>query len=135
MVYKGTTYTECTTADNDQPWCETVASTSAGMKWGNCDCKNAPSVAAPSSDTLLTSYWDYGVCGPHGDDHNSDWCKDSVQQFPSFVQGAGDILEVSKRQGQLCESSGKWQSARATLPCKLGQHKYRWMRLRILCPV
>ena len=78
MVYKGTTYTECTTADNDQPWCETVASTSAGMKWGNCDCKNAPSVAAPSSDTLLTSYWDYGVCGPHGDDHNSDWCKESL---------------------------------------------------------
>jgi len=25
-------------------------------------------------DTQLAAYWDYGNCGPHGDNHNWDWC-------------------------------------------------------------
>merc|ERR1712232_1209612 len=28
----------------------------------------------PTKNTLLSAYWDYGSCGPHGDNHNWDWC-------------------------------------------------------------
>jgi prolyl-tRNA editing enzyme YbaK/EbsC (Cys-tRNA(Pro) deacylase) len=73
FTYKGKAYQECTMADNNQPWC---ATTDDGASiWGNCNCPQLAETDRPDGDTLLTSYYDYGKCGPHGDDHHWSWCK------------------------------------------------------------
>merc|ERR1712232_222390 len=35
-----------------------------------------PTTAPPSNTTnsLLAAYWDNGDCGPHGNNHNWEWC-------------------------------------------------------------
>ena len=37
--YDGTTYSECTSVDHDQPWCSVEVDSNGnhvGEKWGNC---------------------------------------------------------------------------------------------------
>jgi hypothetical protein len=74
FTYNGEKYTKCTSVGNDRPWCFTDSTMTL---WGACDCENAPAVPAdkvPKGDTKLAAYWDYGCCGPHGDDHHWSWC-------------------------------------------------------------
>jgi len=85
--YKGTQYSACTTKDSGDrglPWCYT---TKAG-KWGTCTCTPAPSITIPAGDSKLTAYYDYGLCGPHGDDYNWDWCQKQSFQCAEKVSTA-----------------------------------------------
>jgi hypothetical protein len=74
FFYNLVMYSECTDVDSadGKPWCYT---TNPG-KWGTCDCTPAPEIPTPSGDSRLAAYWDYGVCGPRGDDYNWEWCNE-----------------------------------------------------------
>lgn len=41
---------------------------------GNCTYAYYAQYECEVPDARLAAYWDYGSCGPHGDNHNWDWC-------------------------------------------------------------
>lgn len=41
---------------------------------GNCTYAYYAQYECEVLDTALAAYWDYGSCGPHGDNNNWDWC-------------------------------------------------------------
>jgi hypothetical protein len=43
-------------------------------------------IPTPVYDSQLTAYWDTGICGAHGEDHNWDWCGRQAGQCPQTVQ-------------------------------------------------
>jgi len=66
-------------------------------------------------DTRLSAYWDAGNCGPHGNDHNWDWCNRNAghpaQECATSVEVATDLcasghasLESTQGTGECCSS-------------------------------
>jgi len=73
-------------------------------------------VTPPQYDTRLAAYWDRGVCGPHGEDANWDWCNrgsgnNPASECATSVEVSTDIcatghasLESTQGTGACCES-------------------------------
>merc|ERR1712232_1531416 len=51
-----------------------LANTKTFNSVGNCTYAYYAQYECEVPDTQLSAYWDYGSCGPHGDNHNWDWC-------------------------------------------------------------
>jgi len=58
-------------------------------------------IPTPVYDSQLTAYWDTGICGAHGEDHNWDWCGRQAGQCPQTVQtslcesGEAELVEFN----------------------------------------
>merc|ERR1712232_46611 len=51
-----------------------LANTKTFNSVGNCTYAYYAQYECEVPDPQLSAYWDYGSCGPHGDNHNWDWC-------------------------------------------------------------
>merc|ERR1712125_148214 len=51
-----------------------LANTKTFNSVGNCTYAYYAQYECEAPDTRLAAYWDYGSCGPHGDNHNWHWC-------------------------------------------------------------
>jgi hypothetical protein len=79
-------------------------------------CTDAPPLVIvdplPVYDTRLTAYWDHGICGPHGEDHNWGWCGRGSFDCAQTVQVGRDIcasgsatLAHTQGDGTCCSST------------------------------
>merc|ERR1719253_63732 len=108
FTYNGKEYTECTTIDSGDrglPWCFT----DPRNKWGTCTCTPSPSIPKPTGDDKIVAYWDYGNCGPQGNDYNWDWCSQASfkcdQEVSTNLCGSGKA-ELVKALGDKTKVSG-----------------------------
>merc|ERR1719401_2713936 len=60
-------------------------------------------------DTLLAAYWDSGICGPHGEDYQWEWCGKTAGDCKDTVQTdkcpSGEAQLVSVQGDRTCCAS------------------------------
>merc|ERR1712232_887738 len=70
-----------------------LASTKTFISVGHCTYAYYAQYECEVLDARLVAYWDYGSCGPHGDNHNWDWCGTWTFNCPKVRQVSTDLCE------------------------------------------